>query len=76
MTTTFNTRSSLSRIAEIATFVVMVGLSATPAAMALDRHTNRSAEVSSLPTVIVTAEGATEVTRFETIYVTGKRINK
>jgi hypothetical protein len=73
MTTTFNTRSALTRITEIATVSLMVGMSLLPVAMAHNPASAEEANITRLPTVVVTAAGAQEVTQFETVYVTGKR---
>ena len=73
MTNAFNTRSNLSRFASVATLAVMLGMSAIPAAMAYNASTAEAPEITRLPTVVVTASGAQEVTQFETVYVTGKR---
>jgi hypothetical protein len=73
MTTAFNTRSTLTRITEIATVSLMVGMSLLPVAMAHNPASAEEASITRLPTVVVTAAGAQEVTQFETVYVTGKR---
>jgi hypothetical protein len=70
---TFNTRSTLSHMAEVATLAVMVGMSLVPAAMAYNSASVEAQEMTRLPTVIVTAKGAQEATQFETVYVIGKR---
>jgi hypothetical protein len=73
MTNAFNTRSTLNRLASVATLAVMVGMSFIPAAMAFHADSIETVSVTRLPRVIVTAAGAQEVTQFETVYVTGKR---
>jgi hypothetical protein len=73
MTNAFNTRSTLSRFASVATLAVMIGMSAIPAAMAYNAGSVETQDITRLPTVVVTASGAQEVTQFETVYVTGKR---
>jgi hypothetical protein len=73
MTTAFNTRSALNRITEIVTVSLMVGMSLLPVAMAHNPASAEEANITRLPTVVVTAAGALEVTQFETVYVTGKR---
>ena len=73
MTTHFNTRSTVNRLAGFATLAVMAGMSLVPVAMAYNKPVVEAQEVTRLPTVVVTAEGAQEVTQFETVYVTGKR---
>jgi hypothetical protein len=74
MNTAFNTRSTLSRIGEIATLTVMIGMGLVPAAMAFNSAPAEAQDITRLPTVVVTATGTQEVTKFETVYVTGKRI--
>lgn len=73
MTTAFNTRSTLNRFTEVATVGLMLGLSLLPVAMAHNPASSEEANITRLPTVVVTAAGAQEVTQFETVYVTGKR---
>ncbi len=74
MTTSFNPRSNLNRFTEIATVSLMLGLSLLPVAMAHNPASHEEVAITRLPTVIVTAAGAQEVTQFETVYVTGKRV--
>ncbi len=73
MINSFNTRSTLSRMTEVATLAVMVGMSLVPAAMAYNSTPVEAQEITRLPTVVVTAKGAQEATQFETVYVIGKR---
>jgi hypothetical protein len=73
MNRSFNTRNTLSRIAEIATVAVMIGMSAIPAAMAYNAQAIETVAITRLPRVIVTAAGAQEVTLFETVVVNAKR---